>query len=471
MQKSPNISSLKKVAIVGRPNVGKSRLFNRIAHRKVSIVHDKPGVTRDLVSMDLAAGFTLMDTGGIGLEDKVTPEIISNAMKTQALVAVETADLILFVTDAKEGVTPLDLEIGGLLHNYHDKIILVANKSDNPEQDDHAVVFAELGYADIFPTSAEHNHGIEELEEEIQNRLGQLTPLKDIESNANKISISLVGKPNAGKSSLGNKLLNSDRLIVSEVAGTTRDMVETSLKYTAKDGQDWDFRLFDTAGLRPKKKIDDAIEYFSTVRTQRSIQFSDIVLHLIDAKEGVSKQDKVIAGEILEQGKALIIVVTKWDYAVEAFKESTVGKYEDLEAFCNDYEKKLRESFFYLPDSPIVFTSSESGHGLVDLMEAIISTHQILDTKIPTAKLNKLLEELFAKRPPSKVSGKRFKIFYVVQVGSRPFRIKVFCNRAEKLLDPYRRYLEKNIVKVFDLGGCPFKFELIGKEERFKNQS
>jgi len=459
----------KVVAIVGRPNVGKSRLFNRLSHRRISIVHDRPGVTRDVVTVEMPDGYILMDTGGIGLEDQSTPKVIADAMATQAMIAVETAALILFITDGQQGLTPLDMEIADRLHQHHDKVKLVVNKMDNPYDVAGSFDFARLGFGDPIPVSAEHNHGLNELEQEILDFLGPLEPFEKPENQV--ITFSLVGKPNAGKSSLGNRLLNSNRFIVADVAGTTRDMIETSLKYTDPKGKTWDFRLFDTAGLRPKKKMDSSVEYFSSVRTMRSIERSDIVLHLIDAKEGVSKQDKIIAGQILEAGKALVIVITKWDKAVEAVSEGDVDGWENIREFREAYEANLRKQFFYLPESPVVFTSSNSGEGIDHLLKAIIKTHKTLDTRMSTPKLNRLLQELFDRRAPSKITGKRFKIFYATQTNSRPFKIKMFCNRAERLEDSYRRYLEKNLIQTFDLQGCPINFELIGKEERYRNEN
>jgi GTP-binding protein len=462
------MNETKIVAIVGRPNVGKSRLFNRLAHRRVSIVHDKPGVTRDVVALDMPDGYTLMDTGGIGLEDKSTPKVISDAMRTQAMIAIETATLILFVTDGQEGLTPLDMEIAGALRPHNQKVLLVVNKMDNPYAIEGALEFAQLGLGEPYAVSAEHNHRLDELERDSLARLAPLEPAK--KPSEKKITISMVGKPNAGKSSLGNRLLNSDRFIVADVAGTTRDMIETSLTYKDAQGEEWDFCLFDTAGLRPKKKMDSSVEYFSSVRTQRSIERSDIVLHLVDARDGASKQDKVIAGQILEAGKALVIVVTKWDHALKSFQSGEIDAYKNLREFKEAYVKALRKEFFYLPDSPVIFTSAHSGEGINNLLAAIIGVHKILDRRLPTPKLNKLLGELVEKRPPSKVSGKRFKIFYAVQTGNRPYRLKLFCNRAERLQEPYRRYLEKNLLKDLDLHACPFRFDLVGKEERYRQK-
>ncbi len=458
----------KLVAIVGRPNVGKSRLFNRLAGRRISIVHDQPGVTRDAISIESRDGYTLMDTGGIGLEDKNTPHELAEATENQAEFAIQAATLILFITDGKEGLTPLDIQIAELLRPHQKKVILVANKMDNPENQLGVADMAVLGMGSALPVSAEHNLGLEELKQSIAKELG---PIETAPKNTeNRITLSLVGRPNAGKSSLGNRLLNSDRLIVADIPGTTRDMIETSLDYQDTDGKNWNFRLFDTAGLRAKRKVDSSVEYFSSVRTLRSIEYSDIVLQLIDAREGVTKQDKIIANDILEAGKAHIVVVTKWDYAVDSFKKQDIERYDSLEHFQNSYIEALRKSFFYLPDSPIVFTSSVSGEGIIDLLEKVIAMQNRLNTQIPTPKLNRMLAELMEHRPPSKLAGKRFKIFYAVQTGNRPFGIKIFCNRADKLQQPYKRYLERNLVKEYGLKGCPIKFELIGKKARYTEE-
>ena len=358
------------------------------------------------------------------------------------------------------------MEIADRLRHHHKKVMLVVNKMDNPEDVSSSFDFAKLGFGAPYAVSAEHNHGLNDLEQELLEKLQPLEPW--VPSENQEITFSLVGKPNAGKSSLGNRLLNSNRFIVADVAGTTRDMIETSLKYTDRKGNEWDFRLFDTAGLRPKKKMDSSVEYFSSVRTLRSIERSDIVLHLVDAKEGASKQDKIIAGQILEAGKALIVVVTKWDKAVEAITEGDVKGWENIRDFREAYEKNLRKEFFYLPESPVIFTSSTSGEGIDHLLKAIIKVHRTLDTRLPTPKLNRSLQDLFDRRSPSKVTGKRFKVYYAVQTGNRPFRFKVFCNRAEHMQDGYRRYLEKNLIQQYKLDACPIKFNLIGKEKRYQ---
>ncbi len=452
------------VAIVGRPNVGKSRLFNSLARRRLSIVHDKPGVTRDVVTADCRAGYTLMDTGGIGLEDKDTPVAISDATESQAEFAILAANLILFVTDGREGVTMLDMQIAELLRPHQKKVVLVVNKIDHPENQNQALEMAQLGMGDPHAVSAEHKLGIDELEDHILERLGPITPpeVKDINPSS-RIALTMVGRPNAGKSSLGNHLLKSERLIVADVPGTTRDTIETTLEYTDRKAGVWNVRLFDTAGLRQKKKVDSSVEYFSSVRTRRSIENADIVLLLIDAKEGVTKQDKIIAGEILDSGKPIVVVVTKWDLAFESFKQDMVEGFGNLAEFKQSYEKALRAAFYYLPETPIVFTSAKSGDGIEDMMEQVVRISRALDTRLPTPRLNQTLSRLMENRQPTKLVGRRFKVYYATQIGNRPFRIKMFCNREDKLQVQYRRYLERSIVREFKLEGCPVFFTLIGK--------
>lgn len=457
------------VAIVGRPNVGKSRLFNCLARRRLSIVHDKPGVTRDIVTADCRAGYTLMDTGGIGLEDKDTPIAISEATESQAEFAILAANLILFVTDGREGVTTLDMQIAELLRPHQKKVLLVVNKIDHPENQNMALEMAQLGMGDPLSVSAEHKLGIDDLEDEILERLGPITsPETKKIAPASRIALAMVGRPNAGKSSLGNRLLKSERLIVADLPGTTRDTIETALEYTDRKAGTWNVRLFDTAGLRQKKKVDSSVEYFSSVRTRRSIENADIVLLLIDAKEGVTKQDKIIAGEILDSGKPIIVVVTKWDFALESFKQDMVEGFRNLIEFKQSYEKALRAAFYYLPETPIVFTSAKSGDGIEDMMEQVVRINRALDTRLPTPKLNQTLLRLMENRQPTKLIGRRFKVYYATQIGNRPFKIKMFCNREDKLQVQYRRYLERSIVREFKIEGCPVFFNLIGKPAKEK---
>ena len=259
-----------------------------------------------------------------------------------------------------------------------------------------------------------------------------------------------------------------ERLIVSDVPGTTRETVELDLDYDAgENNETWKFRLFDTAGLKRRKRIDTSLDYFSAVRTKHAIEEVDIVFLVLDAREGVTKQDKILAGHVLEEGRALAILVNKWDLALESFRKDPLPGYEDEKDFRKSYLKSVRKELFFLPDSPVCFVSAQTGHAIKDFLQMGRDLNSRLDKSISTSALNKLIGEMWEHRPPAKIKGKRFKVFYAVQVENRPFRIKLFCNREHKLGDPYKRYLEKGIHQRFGLSGCPLKFSLAGKEARY----
>ena len=289
---------------------------------------------------------------------------------------------------------------------------------------------------------------------------------EDVES---RTKIAFIGRPNVGKSSLCNRLLNMDRLIVSDVPGTTRETVELDLDYQVEDQDDiWRFRLFDTAGLKRKKRIDSSLDYFSAVRTKHAVESVDIVFLVLDAREGVTKQDKVMAHHVLSEGRALSILVNKWDLALESFRKDPLPGYEDEKDFRKSYLKSLRKEFFFLPDSPVSFVSAKTGYSIKDFLQVAQDLDSRMDQTLSTSALNKLIGDMWEHRPPAKIKGKRFKVFYAVQVENRPFRIKLFCNREERLNDQYRRYLEKGIQQKFGLSGCPLKFSLAGKEARYQ---
>jgi len=303
----------------------------------------------------------------------------------------------------------------------------------------------------------------------IKAKLGE-KPAADASASADpkRIRISLMGRPNVGKSSIGNRLLNSKRLIVSDVAGTTRDSVELDLDYAHKDGETLKFRLADTAGLRTKTKVDSPVEFFSSVRTQHAMENSDVVFLVIDAVDGVTKQDQALAGAVLDAGRALVIVVNKWDLIIQQWEREPIEGFRSLKHFLESYEKSLRKEMFFLPDPPVLFVSAETGFRIESMLETAASIEATLDMKIPTGKLNSLIESLFEARSPKVVGTKRFKVFYGVQTGSRPLRIRFFCNRIERLDPGYRRYLEKAIIHEFRLSGCPVRFDLVGKERRYE---
>ncbi|MDG1138171.1 MAG: ribosome biogenesis GTPase Der [Opitutales bacterium] len=458
------------VAIVGRPNVGKSRLFNRLVGRRISIVHDRPGVTRDVVVADSPEGYVLMDTGGIGMQPEMTSVEIQNATEQQADFAIRAATLLLFVVDGREGLIPLDETLAIKFRKMGKEPILVLNKMDDPERGYSSSEFAKLGFNTVVGVSAEHGHGVDDLIEEIAGKLPPVSALPS-KDQSSRTKIAFIGRPNVGKSSLCNRLLDMERLIVSDVPGTTRETVELDLDYQA-EGQEkpWCFRLFDTAGLKRKNRVDTSLDYFSAVRTKHAIEAVDVVFLVLDAREGVTKQDKILAGHVLDEGKSLSILVNKWDLALESFRKDPLPGYEDEKDFRKSYIKSVRKELFFIPDSPISFVSAQTGYAVQDFLKVARDLNVRMDQTLSTSALNKLIAEMWEHRPPAKIGGKRFKVFYAVQVETRPFRIKLFCNREEKLNDQYRRYLEKGIQQRFGLAGCPLKFSLAGKEARYKEE-
>lgn len=461
------MSLTKSVAIVGRPNVGKSRLFNRMAGKRISIVHDRPGVTRDVVVADSPEGYTLMDTGGIGMQPEMTSLDIQVATEYQADFAINAADLLLFVVDGREGLIPLDETLARKFRKMGKEPLLVVNKLDESNEIYSISEFDQLGFAKIVGISAEHGHGFNDLLREIRHFLPSNESV--LLNNDDRTKIAFVGRPNVGKSSLCNRLLEMDRLIVSDVPGTTRETVELDLDFDAKDSAEtWKFRLFDTAGLKRHKRIDTSLDFFSAVRTKKAIESADVVFLVLDAREGVTKQDKIMADHILKEGRALSILVNKWDLALESFRKDPLPGYEDEKDFRKKYIKSVRKELFFLPDSPISFVSALTGYSIVDFLQVARDLDARMDKSLSTSALNKVIGEMWEHRPPAKIKGKRFKVFYAVQVENRPFRVKLFCNREERLNDQYRRYLEKGIQQKFGLAGCPLKFSLTGKEIRYQ---
>jgi GTP-binding protein len=459
------IDPSRTVALVGRPNVGKSRLFNRLCGKRMSIVHDLPGVTRDLISTEVRDDYVLLDTGGIGMELEMTPKTIATAAEDQVEFALQAASVVLFVVDVRSGITALDEMVADKLRRYGKQVLLVANKVDSEAEDAAAEDFARLGLGAPICVSAEHGRGIHFLETALAEQLGP-KPEGSATDREKRIRISLVGRPNVGKSSLGNALLDSTRLIVSDVPGTTRDSVELDLDYQ-KDGESIRFRLADTAGLRSKRKVGNPVEYFSNVRTQHALERSNVVFLVIDAADGVTKQDQALAGDIMDAGKAIVVVVNKYDTIQARWEEEPVSGFKNLKHFLTSYEASLRKQLFFLPDPPVLFVSALKGFKVESLLEAAAGIEASLDLQLPTGRLNRLVQELFEARAPKLVGIKRFKVFYAVQVGSRPLRLRFYCNRKERLDPTYRRYLEKGLIHEFQLKGCPVRFDLVGKEKRY----
>jgi GTP-binding protein len=454
------------VAIVGRPNVGKSRLFNRLAQKRISIVHDMPGVTRDVVTAEVRdGGYVLLDTGGLGLTGSDTPARITKASEDQVYFAIAAAGVILFVVDARDGVTGLDERIAQLLRKSKKHVLLVANKADSGKEKIADIAsFYRLGFGEPFYLSAEHGNGEAELRIAILEKLGPVPVLTEEEKE--RLGICFVGRPNVGKSSLSNRLLKSDRLIVSDVPGTTRDAVELDFLYKSKDGKLWPFRLVDTAGIRAATKLSSSVEYFSRLRSLDAIHGADVVFMVLDAMDGVTQQDKAIAGEIVKAAKPIVIVVNKWDLAFAAIRRGELKQFKNERDFREKFEKALFEQLFFTPGAPVMFVSALTGHDIERMLKNTRALVRRLDTRIPTAKLNAAIVALADRTPPPSIGGQRFRIYYATQTGTRPFRIKVFCNQERVLTESYRRYLEAGLVKEFGLEGCPIHFDLVGKKKQ-----
>jgi len=458
------------VAVVGRPNVGKSRLFNRLVKRRVSIVHDQPGITRDVVSAEVDTGdYRLLDTGGLGLVGgESTAELIA-ASEQQVAFAIEAADLILFVLDGIDGINALDDKIARMLRRSGKEILLVINKADF---DDDKIDLAEayrLGLGEPLRVSAEHGRGEADLREAVLERLGP-APVDDSDetkSAEDPLCVCFIGRPNVGKSSLGNRLLKNERLIVSPTPGTTRDAIELPFRFKTRHGKNVDFRLIDTAGIKAQTKLASPVEYFARLRSLDAIPRADIIFMVVDAMDGITQQDKAIAGEAVKERKPIIVIVNKWDLVLKSFadEDPSTQLYKSERDFREKYEHALFTELFFTAGSPVIFVSAVSNFEIERMLNAAVKLNRRLDATIPTAKLNALLTKLTQQTPPPIVGGRRFKIFYATQTGNRPFRIRIFCNREEKLPENYRRFLESRLVKEFELEGCPIMFQLIGKEK------
>jgi len=464
MERNTEIS--RAVAIVGRPNVGKSRLFNRLVGRRISIVHDQPGVTRDLITAEVDEGrYTLMDTGGIGLyKAELTPKVVADAVEEQVGFALAAAALVLLVVDATEGCTPLDLEVAAQLRQAGKQVVVVANKADTEERDGLYGEFFALGFGEPVLTSAEHGRGIPQLVARIQAVLGP-APLPERDDGPRAIRLALAGRPNVGKSSLGNRLLGGSRLIVSEIAGTTRDPVRSRLSRAKADGSKATFVLVDTAGRRTANKR-DTLDFFSQTRADEILAETDVVFLVLDAGQGVTRIDKQLAGELALLGCGIVIVVNKWDLAKQAFREENIDGFEDEEEFRAKFRAAVRRELFFLPDPPLLFVSAKTGLRAEDMLDAAEGVFRRAGTAIPTGRINRVIQDLMTKRPPRMVSGKRFKCYYVTQVSKRPIRFRLFCNSEERLEDAYQRFLVKGVHEEFDLAGVPVFLDIVGKPKQ-----
>ena len=434
------------VAVVGRPNVGKSTLFNALAGKRISIVKDAPGITRDRIYADVSwldRTFTLIDTGGIEPDSR---DIILSQMREQAQIAIDTADVILFMVDVKQGLVDADAKVADLLRRSHKPVVLAVNKVDHFDKYMADVYeFYNLGIGDPHPISAANQLGIGDLLDVVMAELGDK---KGEEEEEDKIRVAIVGKPNVGKSSLINKLIGENRLIVSEIAGTTRDAVDTPV---IRNGQEYVF--IDTAGLRRKNKIKEELEKYMIVRTVSAVERADIVVLLIDAVEGVTEQDAKIAGIAHERGKAVIIAVNKWD-AIEKNDKTT-----------KEYTQKIRNILSYMPYAEITFISALTGQRLSKLYDLIDMASENHAMRVATGVLNEIMSEAVALQQPPSDKGKRLKLFYITQVGVKPPAFVIFVNDRELMHFSYTRYIENKIREAFGFRGTPLKFIIRERKE------
>lgn len=435
------------VAIVGRPNVGKSTLFNALAGEMISIVKDTPGVTRDRIYADvtwLDKSFTMIDTGGI---EPDSGDIILSQMREQAQIAIDTADVIVFITDVQQGLVDSDAKVADMLRRSQKPVILVVNKVDSLQKYMMDVYeFYNLGIGEPIPISAANRTGLGDMLDEIVKEFPEGL---DTEEDDDIPKIAVVGKPNVGKSSLINRLLGEDRVIVSDIAGTTRDAVDAKVKWQGKE-----YIFIDTAGLRRKGKIKEEIERYSVIRTVTAVERAHVVVIVIDATEGVTEQDAKIAGIAHERGKGVIIAVNKWD-AVEK-DDKTIYKHTN----------RIREVLAYMPYAELVFISAKTGQRLPKLFETIDAVIENQTLRIQTGVLNEILAEAVAMQQPPSDRGKRLKIFYMTQVGVRPPTFVIFVNDKELMHFSYTRYIENKVRDAFGFHGTPLKFIIRERGEK-----
>lgn len=434
------------VAIVGRPNVGKSTLFNALAGKKISIVKDTPGVTRDRIHADidwLDHKFTMIDTGGIEPDSN---DIILSQMREQAQIAIDTADVIIFMTDVKQGLVDSDAKVADMLRRSHKPVILVVNKVDNfNKMMADLYEFYNLGIGDPVPISASQRSGLGDMLDKVVSYFADLN-LEQEEDDRPRIAI--VGKPNVGKSSIINKITGESRVIVSNIAGTTRDAIDTDVKWNGKD-----YVFIDTAGLRRKSKVKEEIEKYSIIRTVTAVERADVVIIVIDAVEGVTEQDAKIAGIAHENGKGIIIAVNKWD----AIEKNDKTVYE--------YTNKVRDILSFMPYAEIMFISAKTGQRLpklFDMIDFVIANHAM---RIETGVVNEIMAEAVALQQPPSDKGKRLKLYYITQVSVKPPTFVIFVNDKQLMHFSYTRYIENKIREAFGFKGTPLRFIIRERKE------
>ena len=433
--------NLPTVALVGRPNVGKSTLFNKLVGSKISIIEDTPGVTRDRIYSEASYKnyrFHLIDTGGID----VSQELFNDEIKVQAEIAIEEADVVVFIVDGKEGITTNDIVVRDMLRKTDKKVIVAINKVDSKDSQEHMYDFYELGFDSYIPISAEHNTGIYELLDEITKDFREY----EQEEEDERLKFCVIGRPNVGKSSLINALLNEERVIVSNEAGTTRDAIDSVMKYNGEE-----FVLIDTAGMRKKGKVFESIEKYSLLRSLKAIDRSDLCILVINAEEGIIEHDKHIASYALEKGKGLIIVVNKWD---------TVENPN-----IKDYTKLVRSEFQFLSYAPIVFLSALTKKRIHTLMPEILKVSENIKREVKTSVLNDVIMDAYSLNLPPSYKGKRLKIYFVNQAGTKPPKFVFHVNNKGLVHFSYERYLENKLRENFDFEGTPIVIQFKNRGE------
>ncbi len=435
------------VAIVGRPNVGKSTLFNKLSGSRLAIVDDKPGVTRDRIYGECewcGHSFTIVDTGGI---EPKSNDIILSQMKRQAELAIELADVVILVTDLTVGMVAADADVARMLIKAKKPVVLCVNKADGVgELPPEIYEFYNLGVGEPYAVSATHGRGTGDLLDAVVSKL----PQSDVSSeDEDTIKVAVIGKPNVGKSSIINRILGEERVIVSNIPGTTRDAIDTGF---TKNGKNYVF--IDTAGIRKKKKVEENIEKYSVIRSYMAVDRADVCLLMIDANEGVTEQDTKIAGYAHDNGKATVIVVNKWDSIEKDGKTM------------EEMRKRITNDLAYMTYAPIIFVSALTGQRVNDVFDMISFVYEQNNVRISTGKLNEVLADAMNKVQPPTDRGKRLKIYYMTQASTKPPAFVIFCNSIELFHFSYRRYLENQIREVFDLQGTPVRFMLREKDDK-----
>ncbi len=448
------------VAIVGRPNVGKSALFNRLAGKKISIVHDQPGVTRDRLAAECKLGarpFLVVDTGGIG---SAVDASFTEQVRAEVEIAMNTADLIVFVVDGQSGLTPVDQDLAKQLRRIDKPLIVAVNKVDHDKHSEYENDFTRLGFNHLLSISAEHGRGIVALVEQIESLLPETEPQEP--KTETPTAIAIVGRPNVGKSSIINAILQDRRTLVSDISGTTRDAID--IPYTRKDRH---YIMIDTAGIRPRGKVDNSVEVFSVMRSEKSIRRSDLCVLVLDAAAGVTAQDKKIAGMIQEANRPCVIAVNKWD---------TIKPREHDREFLEAKIEEIRANLFFLDYAPVVLLSAKTGENMSRLFRFIEQIREDSRRKIGTGELNRLIQNILSANPPSIRSGKRFKVLYATQVEqtqAEPIpipRFLFFVNDADVLAPAYRKYLDAQFREEARFMGLPILLQFRSREARYRDK-